>query len=251
MRSDTGRATFLPMLYREFLLLRKNIISNCLIVIISYAICLMFSLSAVYGNIAKSDNDICIALKGAIPATRLMGIILSFMLFLAAGDISAEVNSNAWRHFRLSAPVKPLKMALAKYTMMFLALTASIIVALLYNAADRKIYQEFSNYYYYGLVFAIGAGLSVFTVMNVSMTFLCGSADKGGLLSSIGSLIMVMPFMIQKIRTMEDRELDPFEMIESVSSFCNKNVLWFVLIIVLVFIIGLLVQTWCYKRRDT
>lgn len=250
MHTEKKKAPFLHLLYREFLLLKKNILSNSLIVIISYAICLMFSLSAVYGNIAKSDNDICLALKGAIPATRIMGVVMSFMLFVGASDISADINSKAWHLFRKSAPVRPLKMAFAKYTMMFLALAASVIVALLYNAADRMIYQEFSDYTYFGLVFAVGAVLSVFTVLNTSMTFFFGSSDKGGLISTIGSMIIIMPYMMKKLKTMESQNMDPFEIIASVTGFCNRNVLWFVLIIVLAFIIGLLVMTWYYKRRD-
>lgn len=247
MRTETKKAPFLPLVYRWFLLVKKNLSETFLVTAIGYCICIMFSLSSVYGNIAKSTNDVSLALKGAMPAVRLVAIIISFMVFMNSSDLSFDLSNKTWRLFRISSPVTPFRMVLSRFVLMFVSLLISVGTAFLYCAVDNAIYPEFAGYNYGGVIIAIGALLTVYNMVLTISVSICNSTDKGGVISTIFMCLLFIPLM-KKLSKME--EIDSFEMIEIMCDFCNKYMIWFIFIIIVAFMIGIISQTWCYKRRD-
>ncbi len=247
MRTETKKAPFLPLVYRWFILNKKSLIGTFLVIAIGYCICLMFSLSSVYGNIAKSTNDLSIALKGAIPAVKLVSIIVSFMLFMNSSDLSQELSNRTWKLFRISSPVTPFRMVLSRFVLMFVSLLISLGAAFLYCTVDNALCPEFAVYNYNGVIIAMGALLTVFNVFFTISVSIFNSTDKGGVISTIFMVVLFIPLM-KKLSKME--EIDPFEMIEIMCDFCNKYMIWFIFIIIVAFMIGIISQTWCYKRRD-
>ena len=105
--------SFGALLYREFLLTKKNTLMTIFSVTLFIVVCLLISLSTQIGNLSKAEEG----LKDLFLTTRLMGIYCSaFLIFIAGEGTAKDEISKPWKLFRKSSPVSPWKLSLVKYT---------------------------------------------------------------------------------------------------------------------------------------
>ena len=244
-----NKTSFGALLYREYVLSKKNafmtIIASALIMLIS----LLISVSMKVGNLAHADDVI---IREVFSNTRLLGIYAScFIMCISVEATMKDETSNIWKLFRKSTPVSPFKLSLAKFTLIFIFLLLSAAFAGVYLLADSAISGlpvAFSDITMLTLVLAV---ISLMIAVQVVCATLTGSTDKGGLMS----IFIMAAVLIPAIKTIkgklpadEGRSLS-----ETLKSFSDMSVSIFPLVcifIAAVFIIGFVVTALLYKRRE-
>lgn len=240
--------SFGALLYREFLLTKKNTLMTIFSVTLFIVVCLLISLSTQIGNLSKAEDG----LKDLFLTTRLMGIYCSAFLIFIAGEATAKDEiSKPLKLFRKSSPVSPWKLSLVKYTYYFIAMAVSIAFAGIYLMADSAITGkavEFSDFAM--LAFMLAAALLLQIALSVALQF-SGSKDKAG----IAMVVIVFSIMVPAMTWIQNNSIipqnaTPKETLEIIRSLSLTAFPFVCMIIAALYVIGFVVTALLYKRRE-
>lgn len=242
-----NKTSFGALLYREYVLSKKNALMTIIVSTLIIFICLLISISMKVGNLAHADDVI---IREVFSNTRLLGIYAScFIMCISVEATMKDETSNIWKLFRKSTPVSPFMLSLAKFTLIFIFLLISAAFAGVYLLADSAISDSpvvFSDISMLTLILAVISFM--LTVQVVSIT-LMGSTDKGGLMS----IFIMAAVLIPVIKTLKENADKGDSLSETWNLFCelSVNIFPFVCIfIAAIFIIGFVMTALLYKRRE-
>ena len=186
-----NKMSFGALLYREFVLSKKNAFMTIIASTLTIIICLLISISMKVGNLAHADDVI---IREVFSNTRLMGIYVScFIMCISVEATMKDETSTIWKLFRKSTPVSPFMLSLAKFTLIFIFLILSAAFAGVYLLADSAISGlpvAFSEIAMLALILAV---ISFMLTVQVVCITLMGSTDKGGLISIFIMACVLIP----------------------------------------------------------
>lgn len=122
------KGNFLALVYREFLLCRKSLITYAVMGLIFSMIPILVILSLRYGNLATAPDYIVAQLRENNGWMLKIGaVICPCMLCMAGPESSVHDTRVRWEQFRKSTPVTPVVMAMAKYVCYGMQIVGSFV----------------------------------------------------------------------------------------------------------------------------
>lgn len=246
MMNGSKKSALSILIYREFLLCRKNIIILLFAVILTMIVCLLISVSMKYGNLARADEEI----RHILGNSRYMGMYIGLCYMTIFGSSLNDEMRGIWRLFRKSAPVSPWILALSKKLFMIICMMISFALSFLYMAADSAISGDpisINDISILAMITALMVYLLTVDHIGVQLTH---SKDKSGLISLVLSLLLAVPLAIVMKKTGISDINDPMEKMRILSDMCVDALPYSCLIIAAALIIGFVVSALIYKRRE-
>lgn len=242
-----NKMSFGALLYREFVLSKKNAFMTIIASTLTIIICLLISISMKVGNLAHADDVI---IREVFSNTRLMGIYVScFIMCISVEATMKDETSTIWKLFRKSTPVSPFMLSLAKFTLIFIFLILSAAFAGVYLLADSAISGlpvAFSEIAMLALILAV---ISFMLTVQVVCITLMGSTDKGGLISIFIMACVLIP-VIKSFKENADKGGSLSETFEFFGDMSVSIFPYVCIFIAAVFIIGFVMTALLYKRRE-
>jgi len=153
---------------------------------------IMVILSLRYGNLTmlpesivadiRSHNDLMLTLHA---------VICPCILVIAIAESAVFDTQIRWDRFRRSTPVKPAKMALAKYVLFLILLLASVVAAIAMMALCHGLLGSPVQKMDIAVILAIVTSLSVLTVIAQVFIMLLRSVDKGMVAMMVAMIVCV------------------------------------------------------------
>lgn len=191
------KASFSALLYRELILCRKSLLAYLATTVIFTLIPLLLILSLQYGNLTmlpetikadiRADNDLMLT---------LFAVICPCMLVISLAESAVFDTRIKWDRFRRSTPVKPARMALAKYALFLILLLLSVAFSAAVMVLCRRLLQTSVTITDFAVIMAIITAFSMLTVLAQVFILLLRSVDKG-MLAMIGCVATVV-FLIPR-----------------------------------------------------
>lgn len=242
------KTSFGALLYREFILTKKNTLMTIFSVVLFTAICLLISLSVQVGNLSKAGQE----LKDLFLTTRIMGIYCSaFLLFIAGESISKDETNNSWKLFRKSSPVDPWKLSLVKYTYYFIAMVISIVFAGIYLLIDSAITGKPVEFSEFSILSFILAALLLIQISLTVAIQLTGSKDKAGMIMvGIVFVIIISAAIKMQNNSIIPQDATPKELMNILKGLSVSAFPVICIVIAALYIVGFVCTALLYKRRD-
>lgn len=190
------KASFTALLYREYLLCRKSLRVYAVSCLIFTLIPIMVIFSLRWGNLTmlpenivadiRADNDLMLT---------LFVVICPCMLMIAVSESAVFDAKIQWDRFRRSTPVKPAKMALAKYALFLILLLLSAAVCAALMALSHWLLGTPVMKTDIAVIVALITGISMLSVMAQVFIMLFRSVDRGMLvmLGCAAAVIFLIP----------------------------------------------------------
>lgn len=244
--------SFKGLLCREYYLIRGKILSYIVMVVSFTLLPVLIVLSSKYGNIALilKNGDIGNALLPMIEVTKFMPAMCAVMFVSLALDMGIPDYNQLWESFRISSPVKGIRFAAARYTVVAGCVIVSAVMGLaatfLMAAVDGKPVAKADI----AVTFVILAFFLLFTIAGQISTLIFRSMDKG-MLALLGIIItgMAIVFLTNNKPVVERTPQEQFEFIIEVKNKCAELLPLSLAVIILTPIAGFLATTALYKRR--
>lgn len=235
-------ASFSALLYREYVICKKSLRTGLIFSLLMSLFPGLIGLSIRFGNLALVPENILGQFlgEGCLPL-KLSAAVAPCMLCMALVDASSlEVQPN-WNRFRRSTPVKPARMALAKYAFLGILLVASFLMALVCTGICAAILNTGLTKTDLAVIVAI---LTVFTALIVACQvsiMLLGSVDKG--------MVALLALMVAGVFLLPERWKADFN-VQWLLGFAEVLLPWSVPVLGAVLALGWGLTAWIYRRRE-
>lgn len=186
------KASFPALVYRELILCQKSLMAYAVSTLLFTMMPILVILSLRYGNLAllpesivadiRANNDLMLTLSAAI---------CPCMLVMAIAESAVLDTQIKWDRFRRSTPVKPARMALAKYALFAILLLASVVAAIAVMALCHGLLGSPIQKTDIAVIMALIAGAGMLNVISQVFIMLFRSVDKG-MLAMIGCAAAAM-----------------------------------------------------------
>lgn len=191
------KASFAAQLYRELLLCRKSLMVYGVSTLIFTLIPILFILSLRYGNLTMLPENIVAEIRAYNDLMlTLYAVICPSMLVMVLAESAVFDTQIKWDRFRRSTPVKPARMALAKYALYGIVIFASAAVSIAVMALSHLLLGSPMTITDIAVIMAIITVITMLCVLAQGFIMLLRSVDKG-MLAMIGCAAAAI-FLIPK-----------------------------------------------------
>ena len=233
--------SFAALLYREYVICKKALLTALISVPIFSALPILMALSLRYGNMAMLPSNIVSDIRANDDLLlKLNTVIVPCMLYLSVVETAIHDVMPKWEHFRRSTPVSPMRMALAKYAFYAIILAVSFLLAvaaLWFFTLATDISMLKTDF---ALILLLITPICILSVSAQFFITLFRSVDKG-MLAMMASLALPALLYANPNRSTTA---------EIVLAFAERNLPVFPVIMVIVLVIGFVLTTLLYKRRE-
>ena len=244
--------SFKGLLCREYYLIKGKIPPYVIMVVSFTLLPILLVLSRKYGNIALlvEKSDIGNAMLPLIEITEIIPAMCAVMFVSLALDMGIPDYNPLWESFRLSSPVKGIKFAAARYTVVAVCVIVSAVLGLaatfLMAAVDGRSVTKADI----AVTFVILAFFLVFTTAGQISTLIFRSQDKG-MLALLGIIATgaVIVILTDKKPVVERTPQEQFEFIIEIKNKCAELLPLLLAVIFLTLIAGFLATAALYRRR--
>lgn len=188
--------SFAALLYRELLLCRKSLKAYVVSTVIFTMMPILVILSLRYGNLTMLPEHIVADIRANNDLMlTLYAVICPSMLVMAIAESAVFDTQIKWDRFRRSTPVKPARMALAKYVLYLILLLVSAAVSVAVMGLCHGLLGSPVRKTDIAVIMALITIISILNVMALVFIMLLRSVDKG-MLAMIGfaaAVIFLMP----------------------------------------------------------
>ena len=234
-------APFAPLIYREYIICRKALLTALISVPIFSALPILMALSLRFGNLAMLPEVIVADLRANDDLLlKLYPVIAPCMLCLSVSESAIHDAMPKWEHFRRSTPVPPARMALAKYAFYAIILAVSFLLAvaalwIFTLAMDISMLKTD-----FALILLLITPICILSVSAQFFITLFRSVDKGMLAMMVS---MALPASLYA---------NPNHSItaKAILGFAERNLPVFPVIMGIALVIGFVLTTLLYKRRE-
>lgn len=238
------------LIYSDFCLTKKGVISNLTLSGIFVALCFLVWLSIKYGNLKLMldsfvEEDQESLLHNLSMASKFIPILFLCSLSTVCAEICAKEVKPKWNCYRMSLSVTPWRYAMGKYTYMLIlnlgggALATAYMV--LYSVATEG--QLVITDYIYLLL--IMCGMATFVIFFMDITLLVRSMDIAGFVF----FLLIMGGCL--VLSANSEEVNRVEQIrDALTHFSSENLWVLVVYYMLIHILGYLVAVRLYTRRE-
>ena len=236
------KASFPALLYRELLLCRKSLMTYMVSTLIFTMMPILVILSLRYGNLAmlpehivadiRSHNDLMLT---------LYAVICPSMLVMAVAESAVFDTQIKWDRFHRSTPVKPARMALAKYALFVILLLASVVISIAVMVLCHGLLGTPVLKTDIAVILAIITLTTLMCVLSQVFIMLFRSVDKG-MLAMIGCIAAVIFLLPEKWKAnlSLDRMLRAAEALLPLTPVVLMGIL----------LLGVVLTTVIYARRE-
>ncbi len=255
-------APFKYLLYREMMMSGKNLINGFIGTVALIIVAILIQMSINFGNLSKLGDEfdelirmLHLALL-VLPVGVIAGVIDSVAL-TSINDVEAK-----WSRYRLSLPVPPVRLALAKYTYTLLLIVAGIAYSSVYILIMKLIGNNavtVSNIKIVGIAFCV---FIMFQILMQVLGMFYRSYDKAGITIVVvffGTYTLAGVVAVSSMFINFEASVDFFRGIfsslkdltlsETIVKFSGALPV-FVIATVILYIIGFFLTALLYKRRE-
>ncbi|MBQ3841532.1 MAG: hypothetical protein II820_02450 [Ruminiclostridium sp.] len=259
------RGSFAMLLYREYYIGRKSIITGFFLFIAVAVFCLLMLLSFDHGNIGKIidfaignpvDDE---AKELAAERVAQMRESITFMMKMlpavmgcqfqfVMGEVAGRDELASWQRFAKCAPVSPARRALAKTVMNIICCCVSMILGPTYANIVGAVTGTGVTYSDISFMLTAITAVTAFTVLAQIFTMILHSMEKGIL--ALLATIMVPAWTAALINGMNRNGAPDDELFDKFSAFCEFICPFLPLILIGLFAFGFVTIYLLYKRRE-
>lgn len=196
---------FKGLLFREFFIIRKEMVLNLASFVLIAAVSLLVLLSFRIGNLALLPENVKAELENGVPMDLMIVVISGSVVMGCAGAVMRD-EFPAWQRFRRTTPVSPWRFALARYIVLAGSCVLGLVCDLLYELAYCAIRGERLN------VEKIAAGMMLFAfltafcvVFQLAVTWQ-HSKDRAGIILCVLMMAFTVIFTFSGITAVSYRE---------------------------------------------
>ena len=236
------KASFPALLYRELLLCRKSLMTHMVSTLIFTMMPILVILSLRYGNLVMLPEHIVADIRANNDLMlTLYAVICPSMLVMAVAESAVFDTQIKWDRFRRSTPVKPARMALAKYALFVILLLASVVISIAVMVLCHGLLGTPVLKTDIAVILAIITLTTLMCVLSQVFIMLFRSVDKG-MLAMIGCIAAVIFLLPEKWKaTLSlDRMLRAAEALLPLTPVVLMGIL----------LLGVVLTTFIYARRE-
>ncbi len=243
------------LIYREFLLYRKTILSVLTIFAGFTAIFALILLSTKYGNLSRLDPEMLDEVVSNFSSffSILPGLLL-FTIPFGYFEVLDKDFSTRWIHFQYASPFNEKRLVLAKLILISIMLGAAFIGGLITSIIFNLLCGKAFTFRTFALILFMLTIFTVVTILLCTLTCLFKKSTPAVITVFILSYIVMMIIMIPEFERASDniteKELQLFDMEMLIFEKTEPFIPFFPIIILAVLAIGYLFMTMLLKRRE-
>jgi|GEM_PF-2524412 len=256
------RGSFGGLLYREYYLARRNLVSYSVMVAVIAVLCWLTALSFYYGNLGNIITSLLADGSGNLSpeaeetfvrlrrslffSIKLYPALMTGGFAIIGPDIAAKDTRTIWQRYEKCTPVTPLRFAAVRTAVNALTASLSLAAGLLYMSVAGLISGEYITYSELSLFVLLITVLVLFAVIAQIFILLIGDRDKG-MLASMGVIMVSVWIFSNYARNLGDSGADGFEALLEGSQMLMP---FMPLIYICVFGVLFAAMYIIYKRRE-
>lgn len=249
--SDAKKASFKGLLFREFFIIRKQMVLNLASFVLIAALSLLILLSFRIGNLALLPENVKAELANGFGVPMdLTIVVFSGTLLWGCAEAVKRDEFPAWQRFRRTTPVSPWRFALARYIVLAGACVLGLVCDLLYECVYCAIRDERLNVESIAAGMMFFAFLTAFGVIFQLAVMWLHSLDKAGIVLCVFVMgCAIMPLMLAGMTAASGgEELDRFRAI--ITEPAMKLLPFMPLILPGILLAGYVCAGFLLKRRE-
>lgn len=240
------KGSFKGLLFREFYIARKNYGYNLLAYLVMIIIALLAILSYKCGNLnryghlmdAEGKNMIDLMIK-YVPAYA------GAFFFGGASDATPNDEKTPWRRFRTASPVTPFRLALAKYTCLFITLLLSFAMTFGWLGFHNLLTGTAVTATDLGITMALYTASVVLIIYMQNICIWVRTLERAVivLMATVCAITFPVTLKYADLLATDDG-------LNKMKELCMTLIPFTPLIILVVFLLGLICTTMLYGRRE-
>lgn len=240
------KGSFKCLVMREFYMCRKNIIPLFLLFVGLAGLVFLLQLSFKVGNLTLLPKEFRADFIEMFKTVCFFPVAISNCMLEGMSVTSAVEGETKWKRFRLASPVKPIRLAAAKYTMMLILFAFSTLLVVVYIKVIDVMNVITVDKDFVAICLMLFLVMIVFEVATQVLAMFFGSVDKAGM-TIMGVLFACMFLFMGNVQPWSDANAVIYE---QMVGFCRGFMGYVPVCIVAVFAAGFGATTMLYKRRE-